>query len=274
MHSVGAIFIAIGDSRTVQTLASQLTGELQKFRASGDVLDSSGNPDENNSIIVKLPLPTEDDVAVFDETKRWLEHHETVLSSADARKTIEFQTFLDSNTGSRVLTVPNSIVRICAALGLEIANQAFRVLTKTAPLPPSFVAGKETVLPYPVKSSMELENKVVLTTSIVVDIDPDEDGSSDRLEQIAEVFQQAVRAAFSADASVQPTECLAYDWLNFPETNFGRCMNCNVLVTDRNEPGQISGLMAAETVDGKWLCHGCNPTPDGHGFNEAITDKD
>jgi hypothetical protein len=25
-----------------------------------------------NSIIVKLPRPTEDDVAVFDETERWL----------------------------------------------------------------------------------------------------------------------------------------------------------------------------------------------------------
>lgn len=41
-----------------------------------------------NSIIVKLPRPTEDDVAVFDETERWLERHELLLGSTDARKTI------------------------------------------------------------------------------------------------------------------------------------------------------------------------------------------
>lgn len=131
MHSVEAIFIAIGESPTVLTLADQLTGELQQRRAIGDVSDSSGNPVETNSIIVKLPLPVEDDVSVFGETKRWLERHEPILGSTEARKIIEFQTFLDSNTGSRILTVPNSIVRICADLGLDIANQAIRVLTKT-----------------------------------------------------------------------------------------------------------------------------------------------
>ncbi len=131
MHSVEAIFIAIGESPTVLTLADQLTGELQQRRAIGEVPDSSDNHAETNSIIVKLPLPTEDDVSVFDETKRWLERHGSILGSTDARKIIEFQTFIDSNTGARILTVPNSIVRICANLGLDIANQAIRVLTKT-----------------------------------------------------------------------------------------------------------------------------------------------
>ena len=131
MHSVEAIFIAIGESPNVLALADQLTGEIQQRCAIGDVLDSSGNHSDNNSIIVKLPLPTEDDVSVFHETERWLERHQTILESTGGRKVIEFQTFLDSNTGSRILTVPNSIVRICADLGLDIANQAIRVLTKT-----------------------------------------------------------------------------------------------------------------------------------------------
>lgn len=131
MNSVEVIFIGIGESPTVLTLADQLTGELQHRRAIGDPLDSSGNLAETNSIIVKLPLSTEDDVSVFDETERWLALHQPFLGSTDAHKVIEFQTFLDSNTGSRILTVPNSIVRICADLGLDIANQAIRVLTKT-----------------------------------------------------------------------------------------------------------------------------------------------
>ncbi len=131
MHSVEAIFIAIGESPTVLTLADQLTGELQQRRAIGDKSDSSDNPSEVNSIIVKLPLATEDDASTFDETKRWLERHGSILGSTDARKIIEFQTFLDSDTGSRILTVPNSIVRLCADHGLDIANQAIRVLTKT-----------------------------------------------------------------------------------------------------------------------------------------------
>lgn len=131
MHSVEAIFIAFGHSPTVLTLADQLTGELQQRRAIGNLPDSSDNSTETNSIIVKLPLSTEDDVSVFAETKRWLERHGSILGATDARKIIEFQTFLDSNTGSRILTVPNSIVRICANLGLDIANQAIRVLSES-----------------------------------------------------------------------------------------------------------------------------------------------
>jgi len=131
MQPVEAIFIATGESPTVLTLADLLTGELQQLRAIGDLSDSLHTPAAGNSIIMKLPLTTENDVSRFGETRQWLDHHGSVLSSTEARKTIEFQTFFDSHTGSQILTVPNSIVRICANLGLDIANHVIRVLTQT-----------------------------------------------------------------------------------------------------------------------------------------------
>lgn len=131
MESMEAIFIAVGESPAILTLADQLTGELQQRVAIGDVCDASNSPFETNSIIVKLPLPNEDDDSAFAETERWLEDNGPLIGSTDAQKTIEFHTFLDSSSGSRILTVPHSIVRICSNLGLGIANQAIRVLTKT-----------------------------------------------------------------------------------------------------------------------------------------------
>lgn len=80
-------------------------------------------------MVVMLPLTTDNDGATLVEIKRWLERHGSLLGSAEARKIMEFPTFLDSNNGSRILTVSNSIGRICGNLGLGIANQAVRVLT-------------------------------------------------------------------------------------------------------------------------------------------------
>jgi hypothetical protein len=131
MKSIDVIFIAFGNSPSVLKHADQLTGDLQQRESIGERLDNSNEPIETNSIIVKLPLMNEDDDFVFDQTKDWLEHHGSIIGSIEARKIIEFQTFLDSNTGSRILTVPNSIVTICGTFGLDIAIQTIRVLTRT-----------------------------------------------------------------------------------------------------------------------------------------------
>src|SRR5262245_14927673 len=104
---------------------------------------------------------------------------------------------------------------------------------------------------------MPSENKVVLSTSIVVDIDADETGNSHRLESIARRFLEAVETAFRRISSVEPTKCLAYDWLNQPETNFGRCADCHRLVSDYEKPNQIRGLIDATVVDGVLLCDEC-----------------
>jgi hypothetical protein len=130
MLSVEAIFMAVGKSPTVLMLADQLTGELQQRRAIGDSVKPSNIAATTNSIIMKLPIPATDDDLVFAETERWLQRHDEILKTVDGRKIIEFQTFLGSNTGSRILTVPNSIVKLCGSLGLDIANQAIRVYTK------------------------------------------------------------------------------------------------------------------------------------------------
>jgi hypothetical protein len=104
---------------------------------------------------------------------------------------------------------------------------------------------------------MPNENKVVLTTSIVVDIGAKETGGSRRLESIADRFQQAVSNAFKRSRIVEPTGGVRYDWLNDPNTNFGRCASCNRLVTDWQKPNMIRGMIEGRVVNGALLCDQC-----------------
>lgn len=92
---------------------------------------------------------------------------------------------------------------------------------------------------------------------LVVDVDPGETGNSLRVELIAQCFKNAVANAFVQPGPVEPTGCLAWDWLNDPETNFGRCAGCRRLVSDCEKPFEIRGLHAASVVDGELLCHEC-----------------
>lgn len=104
---------------------------------------------------------------------------------------------------------------------------------------------------------MALENRVVLTTSIVVDIDADEHGNSPRMELIQQKLLDAIDAAFASDGAVQPTSGIAFDWLNDPRTNFGRCVDCNRLASDYRQPHRIAGLLAATVINGQLLCDEC-----------------
>ena len=104
---------------------------------------------------------------------------------------------------------------------------------------------------------MTLANKVVISTAIVVDVDSSETGNSPRMDAIRRRLREAVESAFSRDPSVEPTECLASDWLNESETNFGRCADCKRLVSDYEQPNQIRTLIDARMVDGILLCDEC-----------------
>jgi hypothetical protein len=104
---------------------------------------------------------------------------------------------------------------------------------------------------------MTLENKVVISTAIVVDVDSSETGDSSRMDAIARRLREAVQTAFSHDPSVEPTECVALDWLNDPDTNCGRCADCNRLVSDYEQSHQIRTLIDARVVDGTLLCDEC-----------------
>ncbi len=104
---------------------------------------------------------------------------------------------------------------------------------------------------------MALENKVVLTTSIVVDIDAEEHGNSPRMEMIGQKLLDAIDDAFASDDTVQPTGGIGFDWLNDPRTNFGRCVDCHRLVSDYRKPRRIPGLLGATVVDGHLLCDEC-----------------
>lgn len=122
------LFLARGNTSELLDLSSQLEGEL----LSRIVIDESSNidqvPVDENSIIIKLPLPDGDDSEAIKMVEQWLERNFSVLGAVDARKIIEFQTYLEPNCGSRIFLIPNAIIRICGQLGLDIAHQVIRVL--------------------------------------------------------------------------------------------------------------------------------------------------
>ncbi len=104
---------------------------------------------------------------------------------------------------------------------------------------------------------MTLENKVVLSTGIIVDIEASEQGHSERMEAISQRLRDAVAQAFAGDASIMPVASIAYDWLNDSSSNFGRCVDCNRLVSNYEEPNQIRVLVDARVTDGKLVCDEC-----------------
>jgi hypothetical protein len=73
----------------------------------------------------------ESNTGPYDQIEKWLTEHLKVLVNVDARKIIEFQSFLDSQTGSTIVTVPNTIVRLCGEAGLDLAHQAIRILSES-----------------------------------------------------------------------------------------------------------------------------------------------
>lgn len=105
---------------------------------------------------------------------------------------------------------------------------------------------------------MTLENKVVLSTGIIVDIEASEQGNSERMEVIVQLLRAAVAQAFAGDSSILPTSVIRYDWLNDSDSNFGRCVGCDRLVSDYEKPKQICVLVDARVTDGKLMCLECD----------------
>lgn len=104
---------------------------------------------------------------------------------------------------------------------------------------------------------MSLENKVVLSTGIIVEIEAAEHGHSERMEEISQRLRDAVAQAFAGDSSITPVAGIAYDWLNNADSNFGRCAACNRLVSNYEKPNQIRVLVDARVTNGKLMCDEC-----------------
>lgn len=131
VETIEAIFSAIGESPGVLLLADELDGLLLQRKAMGDRSPADGNKVVTNSVSVKLALAEDDSDSALEDAQNWLDKYASILKSVDCRKTIEFQIYLDSNTGSMTLTLPCAIVRSCGELGLDVAIQAIRILTRT-----------------------------------------------------------------------------------------------------------------------------------------------
>jgi hypothetical protein len=130
-NSLKVVFMAFGPSPAIGQLPNQLAGSIEECIAIGDILQSTGKSAEQFSISMALfERPDSNSFALF-QTEKWLTEHYEILANLDARKIIEFQFYLDPQTGSRIVTIPNTIVRLCGNAGLDIAHQAIRILSKS-----------------------------------------------------------------------------------------------------------------------------------------------
>ncbi len=130
MNTIEAILIAFGESQTVLDLTDKLTGTVQQRLAVGETSPATSDPVTSNSVIIKLPTSADDDLSALADVESWLIKHRRTIDGAVCSKTIQFSIFLDSNTGSRILTVPNSIVRTCGHMDVDIAVQSIRIPTE------------------------------------------------------------------------------------------------------------------------------------------------
>ena len=129
-ESIQASLLFWGDSPTVLELADgELAGNVKQRNPIGST-EFNGSPLEKNFVIVEIPIAPEDDTRSLAFVENWLKRNKIRLNNCIAEKTIEFCTFLAPNTGSRILSLPHSLVRLAADLGLNISNQAMRVLNE------------------------------------------------------------------------------------------------------------------------------------------------
>ena len=85
---------------------------------------------DRNFVIVEIPLDSNNDESALETVEKRLIRNRNSLTECDGNKTLEFQTYLESDVGSLILTIPNSLIQIAADLKLNVANQAIRLLTE------------------------------------------------------------------------------------------------------------------------------------------------
>lgn len=129
--SLKVIFMAFGKSPAIGQLPDQLSGSIEECIVAGDMIQRTGGLADQFSVSVAVFERPERSEIALEQAEKWLTEHRQVLSNLDARKIIEFQSYLDSQTGSRIVTIPNSIVKLCSNAGLDLAHQAIRVLSKS-----------------------------------------------------------------------------------------------------------------------------------------------
>ncbi|MEM7560190.1 MAG: hypothetical protein AAF394_13810 [Planctomycetota bacterium] len=129
-ESIQASLLFWGESPTVLELADgELAGNVKQRSPIGST-ELNGSPLEKNFVIVRIPIDADDDTSSLAFVENWLKRNRNLLNNCVAQKTIEFCTFLEPNTGSRILSLPHSLVQLAAELGLSISSQAMRILTE------------------------------------------------------------------------------------------------------------------------------------------------
>lgn len=129
MEAAQADLIVTGKSPCVLELADgKIDGHVKQRNPIGSNLH--GEPLSQNVVIIGIPTGTHSDDSAFETISNWLNRNRNALIQCDANKTLEFYTYLQPDIGSRILTIPTSLIRIAAELGLNVANQAIRIITE------------------------------------------------------------------------------------------------------------------------------------------------
>lgn len=130
MELIQAVLIVTGESPCVLELADgKLDGHVKQRNPIGSTI-LNGRPLDKNFVIIEIPICSDDDDSALATLEKWLSRNGNALTGCDAHKTLEFYTYLESGIGSRILTIPNSLIQIAADLKLNVANQAIRILTE------------------------------------------------------------------------------------------------------------------------------------------------
>lgn len=102
-----------------------------------------------------------------------------------------------------------------------------------------------------------MKTQILMTTSIVVEVDSSEDRTSPQMQAVSRQLTTAVKRAFVGVPEVGVLGTVSYDWLEEEDVNSGRCCRCDAWVTDRNSPNALSGLSDATVQEDGLVCDQC-----------------
>jgi hypothetical protein len=105
-------------------------------------------------------------------------------------------------------------------------------------------------------ASASARQEVLITLSVLVDA-PEESEATEVLDRLSDPLLQALEQVAAANPGIRPTHCVAFDYLDDPETNARRCEECGDWTTEAGLPGAINALPEGIQQGDEYLCYQC-----------------
>ena len=102
-----------------------------------------------------------------------------------------------------------------------------------------------------------MSKPVLISTALIVHV-PDEHAETfTYAEAFADQMRDAIANAFQSSPFVEYPSCMNLEWVDAPDTNIGKCSECDGWVTDYSQPYELKGIPAGRLREGKWICDEC-----------------